>query len=370
MPSAFALPAILLVVAAALAAGGVSILLGFAFLAALAMVLDCRQLESWPAPPDRPRWMLEAPLVLSPILIVLLTVIALLRASGAWQPPGFAAYDLFDTILATLTLGAIYGTVAGVVGHEFIHRLDSPGWRTAGLLVQAFPLDTADAVEHVFGHHVTVATADDPSTARRGQGFWDYFGRNILAATQNAWRLERGRLEQAGRSGWSPHNVVLQGFAVQFALFVACWLIGGWTGLVVFVLAASMGRVLVEVSKYVSHYGLVRVPGKPIEPRHSWNAAGAVVADVMLNSSCHSDHHIHPERAYWNLSRQPGMPTQTCPAGVLLFAVLVPPIWIRMMAPRLAAWDAHVASDAELALIAGQSKRRHRPEPMAERAEV
>ncbi|KAF1052595.1 MAG: Alkane 1-monooxygenase [Burkholderia gladioli] len=49
-------------------------------------------------------------------------------------------------------------------------------------------------VEHNRGHHVRVATPNDPASARFGESFWAFLPRTVTGSIASAWRLERDRL--------------------------------------------------------------------------------------------------------------------------------------------------------------------------------
>lgn len=57
---------------------------------------------------------------------------------------------------------------------------------------------------------------------------------------------------------------------------------------------------------------------------------------MMLNAPRHSDHHLHPKLRYPELALRPDM--HVLPYSLLVMAAitLVPPLWRRMMARRLA----------------------------------
>ncbi|MBK8789940.1 MAG: hypothetical protein IPO28_07155 [Holophagaceae bacterium] len=59
--------------------------------------------------------------------------------------------------------------------------------------------------------------------------------------------------------------------------FTAGWmglafLLGGWRAVGFFVAAGLWGKAVLEIINFIEHYGLVRVPGTRVEPRHSWNS--------------------------------------------------------------------------------------------------
>ena len=100
----------------------------------------------------------------------------------------------------------------------------------------------------------------------------------------------------------------------------------------------------VLVSDYVQHYGLRRARQEdgrhePFGPAHAWNAPHPVSSAMMLHAPRHSDHHLHPLRP-WPALRLPAedvaprLPASLPAMGVL---ALLPPLWRRVMDPRLAA---------------------------------
>jgi alkane 1-monooxygenase len=100
------------------------------------------------------------------------------------------------------------------------------------------------------------------------------------------------------------------------------------------------------MSDYVQHYGLIRAPGPqgrpvPVGPRHSWNSPHQISSALMLNAPRHSDHHGHPARPFPELALPPADDAPRLPRSLPVMAcvALVPPLWRRVMHPRLAAWE-------------------------------
>ena len=54
-------------------------------------------------------------------------------------------------------------------------------------------------IEHNRGHHVRVATPEDPASARLGEGFYAFLPRTVIGSVRSAWELERVRLGRMGR---------------------------------------------------------------------------------------------------------------------------------------------------------------------------
>jgi len=126
----------------------------------------------------------------------------------------------------------------------------------------------------------------------------------------------------------------------------------GFWGLIAFV-----GKQYLEITNYFEHYGLVRVPGEPVQPRHSWNSNHWASTNVLFSLARHSHHHAEGEAPYWTLYAYPNAPM--LPNGYLsmLLIALVPPLFKKMMTPALNEWDEQHASPAERKLAQQASQQ-------------
>lgn len=122
---------------------------------------------------------------------------------------------------------------------------------------------------------------------------------------------------------------------------------GGILGLIVFLAQAAVSKVVLEIVNYMEHYGLVRVPGQRVMPRHSWNTNKWMSSLVLYSLTRHSAHHERGTRPFYELNPYPDAPTM--PFGYLttILITLVPPLWKKIMDPRLADWDDHFATTEE-----------------------
>jgi alkane 1-monooxygenase len=121
---------------------------------------------------------------------------------------------------------------------------------------------------------------------------------------------------------------------------LALWL--GWTVLPFLLLQAFYGSSLLEIVNYVEHYGLARrrLPDGRYErcaPEHSWNSNHLVSNLILYQLQRHSDHHAHASRSYQALRHFDGAPQ--LPSGYMAMILLayVPPLWFRVMNPRVRA---------------------------------
>jgi fatty acid desaturase len=255
-----------------------------------------------------------------------------------------------DLAGGAISLGIVFSAAAGNSGHELVHRpRKSLNWHLGHWLL-ALVFNTNLTIEHVFGHHRDVGLSNDPTTAQRGVSFWSYMPRVIIQTNIYAWRFEQKRLGGDGR--WLIHrNQVFWGYCKSGAIAVACFAASGGPGLAVFIASALVGRVIIEAFNYCGHYGLVRVPGRPVRPRHSWNSFRRLSTSLMFNLPRHASHHLSAARQYWQLGREPEGPV--LPFGIVLMAIIAmfPPLWFRVIGPKIADWDRAFASANEINLL-------------------
>jgi alkane 1-monooxygenase len=279
----------------------------------------------------------------------------LLFACWLWADGGLSTVDGIGLVL---TMGIVSG-IAINTAHELGHkRAGLERWLSKVALAQSGYGHFF--IEHNRGHHVRVATPEDPASARLGESFWAFLPRTIAGSLRSAWGLERARLGRMGRSPWTLHNDILNAWAMTALLF------GGLTaafGLVVlpWLLAqAVLGFCLLEVVNYLEHYGLLRQRREDgryerCRPEHSWNSNNVASNVLLYHLQRHSDHHANPTRRYQALrhvDEAPQLPTGY--AGMIVLA-LFPPLWRRVMDRRLLD---HYGGDAGRANVAPRARGR------------
>ena len=252
---------------------------------------------------------------------------------GPWEAVG---------VFAGLGLGT--GAIGITFAHEMVHQRNR--WeRLAGELLLVSVGYGHFATEHVHGHHVTVATPGDPVTARKGQGFYSFFPRAVLLGLRSAWAIERMRLARRGRPVWHRTHPFWR-YGLGLAGFLALsWAIVGPFGLVLFVVQSLMAIYQLEAVNYVEHYGLTRRhlgAGKfeRVRPHHSWNASAAATNRMLINLQRHSDHHWRPDRRFPLLQHHPDDQAPQLPFSypVMIALATNPPLWFRVMNPRVDRW--------------------------------
>jgi alkane 1-monooxygenase len=261
-----------------------------------------------------------------------------------WYVPQAAHLGLAERLGLFFGMGVIAGTVGIVYAHELMHQ-KSPAERWLGDLLMAAVLYSHFRSEHLRVHHLWVGTPRDAVTARYNEGFHRYFPRVLREGLVSAWRVERAMLARRGLPVWHRSNPFWRYGALQ-AGFVALALgLGGWAGLGLFAFQAFVAIWQLELVNYVEHYGLTRrhLGGGKYEhvlPRHSWNAAHRASNWLLINLQRHSDHHYKPDRRFPLLQTYPDDEAPALPWGypVMTAAAMVPPLWKRIMNPRVRAW--------------------------------
>ena len=217
-------------------------------------------------------------------------------------------------------------------------------------------------VEHNRGHHVRVATPEDPASARLGESFWAFWPRTVLGSLVSAWRLETRRFRARSRSPWTWRNNVLNAWAMTAVL--AAGLIAGFGPRVLpfLLLQAVVGFSLLEVVNYLEHYGLSRqrTPAgryEKVTPRHSWNSDRVVTNIFLFQLQRHSDHHANPLRRYQTLRSFDESPQLPGGYATMVVIALITPLWRRIMDPKVLA---HYGGDLSLANVHAPAARRLR----------
>jgi alkane 1-monooxygenase len=216
-------------------------------------------------------------------------------------------------------------------------------------------------IEHNRGHHVKVATPEDPASARLGESFYAFLPRTVSGSLRSAWELEATRLGRLGSGPWTPRNDILTAWAMTIVLYAALVAVFGIAILPFLVIQAVIGFSLLEVVNYLEHYGLLRQHREDgryerTRPEHSWNSNSAASNVLLYHLQRHSDHHANPVRRYQALrhvEEAPQLPTGY--AGMIVLA-LVPPVWRRTMDHRVLE---HYDGDAGLANLHPSKRRRY-----------
>ncbi len=241
-------------------------------------------------------------------------------------------------------VGILSGTIGITYAHELMHqRLRSERW--LGDLLMTITLYGHFRSEHLRVHHIHVGTPRDTVSARYNEGFHRFFLRVLPGGLVSAFAAERAMLARRDLPVWHSSNPFWRYGALQAGFLALAWLAGGSTGVALFAFQALVAVWQLELVNYIEHYGLARrrLPNgrfEPVAPRHSWNASHRASNWLLINLQRHSDHHFKPDRRFpllqsWGPDEAPQLPWGY---PVMTIAALIPPLWRRMMNPRVRAW--------------------------------
>jgi alkane 1-monooxygenase len=259
--------------------------------------------------------------------------------------PSASLLELTGVVVAVGTTGGVIGIT---VAHELAHRASRLD-RGLGKVLLVMVCYFHWATEHVAGHHRRVATHEDPATARLGEALPAFLIRSVTQTFVSSWRIEAARNARRGVHS-RLKNPVLLGALGSCALAAVLALVFGWPALWFFFAQSAVAIAFLETINYIEHYGLERRQLRPgvyerVTPLHSWNASQWLTNMLLFNLQRHSDHHAWPARPYYKLRHHPQAPQlPTGYAGMALLA-MVPPLWRRVMDPRVAAHRARLASE-------------------------
>jgi fatty acid desaturase len=309
------------------------------------------------------------PAILTVQLWMALPLLSLIVFSFIWQvSPGdilgvgefltsFTGYDVLaakaessvlSTVCAVIITGLMIGLVGTITAHELTHRTWDPISMMIGRWLLAFSFDVAFAVEHVYGHHRYVSTTKDPATAPRGRNVYFHILSSTLKGNISALELEADRLRKTGHHPISIFNSVLRGYLMSAFIVALAFLAGGVETMLLFIAAGLVGKALLEIVNYMEHYGMVRNPDTtPVQPRHSWNTNKRFSSWTMFNLTRHSHHHAHGDVPYQELRPYPEAPMMINGYLTTIVVALIPPLWHKLMTPKVLEWDANYASEEE-----------------------
>jgi alkane 1-monooxygenase len=238
-------------------------------------------------------------------------------------------------------VGAVHGDLL-TIGHELGHKTNAID-RTAAKVINALCGYGHFCIEHNRGHHVWVSTPEDPASARMGETVYQFAMRELPGTFRRGMEHERLRLAKSGKSFWSTENEVLQSFAITLVIAVSCVATFGWHMAPFLLIHHFLGWYSLTQANYVEHYGLLRakMPNgryEAVQPRHSWNTNHIVSNLLLFHLQRHSDHHANALRPYQALRDFPDLPRLPSGYPGCYALAAIPPLWFRVMDPKVIAW--------------------------------
>lgn len=247
--------------------------------------------------------------------------------------------------------GLIIGLVGTITAHELTHRTWDPTSMLIGRWLLAFSFDTIFSIEHVYGHHRYVSTKEDPATAPRGRNVYFHILASTIKGNISAWKIEKKRLTRKGYALFGPRNAVIRGHLMSVLLVAIAYALSGLMPTLFIIACMLWGKALLEIVNYMEHYGMVRNPETPVQPRHSWNTNKRISSWAMFNLTRHSHHHAQGEVPYQDLKPYPEAPMMISGYLTTIVVALIPPLWHKLMIPKVLEWDAKYATAEELELV-------------------
>ena len=118
-----------------------------------------------------------------------------------------------DRVGLALSIGMIAG-IGINTAHELGHKKEQhERWLAKIALAQSFYGHFY--IEHNRGHHVRVATPEDPASSRVGESLYAFLPRTVLGSLRSAWNLEKPRFRRRNQSHWSVRNDVLNSWLMS-----------------------------------------------------------------------------------------------------------------------------------------------------------
>ena len=247
------------------------------------------------------------------------------------------ASSVYDIIGIILSASIVMATNGINVGHELGHRKSLIA-RTCSKLLYLPCQYMHFYIEHNFGHHLNVATPEDPATARYKQTVYSFWITSVIRTYVSAWEIQLKLLKVSKRSFFSFKNDMVFYTLFQLSFLVFIYYNFGLYLTLLSILMSVVSFLFLETINYVEHYGLLRKKEpsgryERVKPHHSWNSNHTIGRIVLYELTRHSDHHFKSSKKYQileSLDECPHLP-HGYPTSILLS--LIPPLWFSIMNP-------------------------------------
>lgn len=258
------------------------------------------------------------------------------------------------TAIEWITFVIGFGLVTGGIGITVAHELGHKKSKLEQFYSKVVLMTVCYMhffIEHNRGHHVQVATPEDPATAKKNENFYSFWVRSVFDGYKHAWQIEKVSLQRKNSTVWSVQNEMIW-FAILPIIFCAVLTILFsqmserliWEIPVFFFVQSIVAFTLLELVNYIEHYGIVRkldAAGKyeRVNPLHSWNASHLVSNFFLFQLQRHSDHHANAIKRYQVLKHYDESPQLPFGYPTMILIALFPPLWFSVMNPLLSEWE-------------------------------
>lgn len=226
------------------------------------------------------------------------------------------------------------GAMGIVAAHEFIHRSKKQEVN-AGKYLLFLAMNPYFFVDHLRVHHRFVGTSRDHATARYGENFYAFLVRSIGGQFSEALAIEAEAGRKTGKAVYGWHNYVVRQLLYQAVLLLVLYVVGGFWVVMAFFIQAWLANVLLEYTNYIEHYGILRPENSRVSYSTSWQCDTWMSRFLLYDLSRHADHHVHGARPYHELRSFEQAPELPGGYASLILPALVPPLWFKLMHPRL-----------------------------------
>lgn len=269
-------------------------------------------------------------------------ILQILTFGTLWSP---------EALLLLVNTGLVTGGIGITVAHELGHKNNAfEQFLSKALLLTVSYMHFF--IEHNRGHHVHVATPEDPATARKDESFYRFWIRTVRDSYRHAWQLEATSRERKNLPVIGIGNSMIW-FTLAPLLFagLATWIasiffpqVTWWVVPVFFFGQSIIGFTLLELVNYVEHYGILRRKDSEgryerVNPLHSWNTSYLISNFFLFQLQRHSDHHTYASKRYQTLDHFDESPQLPHGYPTMILMALVPPLWFSTMKPLLAEWE-------------------------------
>ena len=243
------------------------------------------------------------------------------------------------SVVVTAIVAGGYSGLGINTAHELGHKQTAIEQLMAKLAL-AVPAYGHFCVEHNRGHHVLVATPDDPASSRMGESIYAFIWREIPGTMVRGWTLEKSRLNTKGLSTWSAKNEILQSYLLSAILQGSLIYLFGWIMLPFLAIHNFWAWYQLTSANYIEHYGLLRQKQangryERCQPHHSWNANYIMSNLALFHLQRHSDHHANPMRRYQSLRNFKDIPELPNGYYGMYLLAYIPWLWYRVMDHRV-----------------------------------
>ena len=252
-----------------------------------------------------------------------------------------------NTLVYTNSISEIIGIILSAsivmatnginVGHELGHR-KSLFSRTCSKLLYLPCQYMHFFIEHNYGHHINVATPNDPATAKYKQNLYSFWISSVTKTYISAWRIQLKLLRVSKLSFISLKNDMIFYTLFQISFLIFIYLNYGLIITIYSVFMSVVSFLFLETINYVEHYGLLRKINsngryERVKPHHSWNSNHTIGRITLYELTRHSDHHFKSSKKYQVLESIEDSPQLPYGYPTSILISFFPPLWFRIMNP-------------------------------------